>query len=1474
MGTTGSPERSDVQNLFKNLSQPGNVNLAPLSYGNSSHPFHNFPASSFPQTESYPQSTSAIPGSYSLMAHGSTLQQHPSFSNDQVLAAPHQIHSNQLPPPPPLSVPTSTSFHTKSSSRPSSPSVDSERLKVLLSYQSTGGLDVPVTLEPPLSTAQMSSLEASLPSTAFAPAVPSAPPVSLAPALYGRLVNNKLARGRYLKGEHVVYDVDVRLPGDVPPQLEVTPITMYMSQSVLLNGRQIAVNRNYICYGLRPNRHIRILNISTASRSLLRGHSERVTDMAFFSEDVHLLASASSDGRVFVRKIVEGPDDDNKLQITDQILLALHFFGDWDSIHPRISWLCHTQDVLVVGMSKYVFIVDIPTVRQLAAPDGFDVEEPVHCSVHNLMEGIRCINEHDGDVTDLATSQWGLSASASNDGMIRLWKDRNASLLTPHQGQDVGAVALLSAPLCPDHIVLLSAGSLCRELKLWVPATRDGWFPQSGQFNWKCIQTLELTSSAGGKTEDSFFNQVVVVPKANLILLANAKKSALYVVHVSFGTSPAATRLDYLTEFSVMWPILSFTATSENAQDGDGFVQVYCVQTQAIQQYSLDLTQCLPPAEQHAVENDLVYSTCVTSGLNTDRLVLYEGSSNTLDVNQNMKAKSSQATSGTSSSVGSIAVEGTDTGGVSDNVSFPMSQSFSINTVSVADSRVIGISATDTKEVSTRDVPVHVSKISAPASQVEGPVWSPRGSPLAKARARSPADDRPIFHVASTIENVDYLASYEQPDHSGERTIPPSIALSPNHAMWDPLTSSPRRHFNDTGKMNEDKEWQPSVNTPVLLESQSNTSSTMHLITPSELMSMVARSKIEDEGGPTGSSSHGLGVLKELIKPMPSSEQYMRKSDIEALTIETKEMNETAHFLSDEMGSKKVVLLRRGAPGLDSRINRTSNASLLDSVNEPGLVESAHFTQDYEPVTTEEAQREDDHDASEEREPSQMAKGDDNSEQLQEVSAKVENASAFSVASQTRRKKNKNKTDTNVLMNLTPPLSALVSSVASTSEQDMSKGSSSVLPSKLVGQINAMQESVNQLVAMQRDFQKQIQVILAVPVAKEVKRVEAVLGQRIEKVLKAHMEAMWARLQEDFAKREKADRDQMQQLSSYLSNYLNKDLPVALERALKKEFSTLGPSVARLVTPGVEKSITVSVNEAFQKGISEKGISQLEKSVGAKIEASLSRQLQSQFQTTGRSALQDALRSSLEGSVIPAFERSCQSMFAQVDAAFQKGFADNQTQAQQQLAISAIASSLQEAVTSATSLAASLNGELADGQRRLLALVENLSVSRGPYVVNGGLPDKVMTVQHVEESLDPTKELARLLSEQKIEEAFNKSLSLADVGIVSWLCNQVDLETLLTSTPLPLSQGVLLALVQQLGCDLGNDTSKKLTWIKDAALALNPHDPGLPPHVMRHFLEKLYNNLHALLTTSLSADLILSTRLVIHVVNSLLTACK
>lgn len=109
---------------------------------------------------------------------------------------------------------------------------------------------------------------------------------------------------------------------------------------------------------------------------------------------------------------------------------------------------------------------------------------------------------------------------------------------------------------------------------------------------------------------------------------------------------------------------------------------------------------------------------------------------------------------------------------------------------------------------------------------------------------------------------------------------------------------------------------------------------------------------------------------------------------------------------------------------------------------------------------------------------------------------------------------------------------------------------------------------------------------------------------------------------------------------------------------------------------------------------------------------------------------------------------------------------------------------------------------------------------------------------------------------------------------MSYSCVQVDPQALFAKNPLPLSQGVLLSLVQQLGCDLANDTSNKLTWIREAALALNLADPVLAPH-MRPFLHQLYQNLHSQMgLTPPTGEVTSALRLVIHVVNSLLSSCK
>ena len=84
----------------------------------------------------------------------------------------------------------------------------------------------------------------------------------------------------------------------------------------------------------------------------------------------------------------------------------------------------------------------------------------------------------------------------------------------------------------------------------------------------------------------------------------------------------------------------------------------------------------------------------------------------------------------------------------------------------------------------------------------------------------------------------------------------------------------------------------------------------------------------------------------------------------------------------------------------------------------------------------------------------------------------------------------------------------------------------------------------------------------------------------------------------------------------------------------------------------------------------------------------------------------------------------------------------------------------------------------------------------------------------------------------------------------------------------------LLSLAQQLSSDLEDDAPLKLAWIRDACLAVDPSDPQLAAHV-RPILEVVMSGLHecagkAETPAGVKADL----KLCVHVVNSLLTACK
>ncbi|PWA69184.1 WD40 repeat-containing protein [Artemisia annua] len=215
------------------------------------------------------------------------------------------------------------------------------------------------------------------------------------------------------------------------------------------------------------------------------------------------------------------------------------------------------------------------------------------------------------------------------------------------------------------------------------------------------------------------------------------------------------------------------------------------------------------------------------------------------------------------------------------------------------------------------------------------------------------------------------------------------------------------------------------------------------------------------------------------------------------------------------------------------------------------------------------------------------------------------------------------------------------------------------------------------------------------------------------------------------------------------------------------------------------------------------------------------------------SILQEALRSSIEGSIVPAFATSCKAMFDQVDATFQKGL-------QQQ--VDPTHSPLADAINSASSMTRTLSSEVADGQRKLVAvavagaksktigslmtqLTSSMTRTLSSEVADGqrklvavavaGAKSKtigsLMTQLKIESPVDPKKELSRLVYENKYEEAFTSALQRSDVWIVSWLCSQV------------CSVTCFLKLI----CD----TSRKLSRMMDKVVAIKPSDGMIAMHV-------------------------------------------
>ena len=97
----------------------------------------------------------------------------------------------------------------------------------------------------------------------------------------------------------------------------------------------------------------------------------------------------------------------------------------------------------------------------------------------------------------------------------------------------------------------------------------------------------------------------------------------------------------------------------------------------------------------------------------------------------------------------------------------------------------------------------------------------------------------------------------------------------------------------------------------------------------------------------------------------------------------------------------------------------------------------------------------------------------------------------------------------------------------------------------------------------------------------------------------------------------------------------------------------------------------------------------------------------------------------------------------------------------------------------------------------------------------------------------------------RYEQAFTRVLSLSSLEMVEWLIAQLDSRVIMLARPLPVSQIVLISLIQQLGFQLTRHTTMKLTWLRDALVVLDASDPLIVQH-KDMILHGLKQNLDAL----------------------------
>uniref|UniRef100_A0A673HJ64 Enhancer of mRNA-decapping protein 4 n=1 Tax=Sinocyclocheilus rhinocerous TaxID=307959 RepID=A0A673HJ64_9TELE len=343
-------------------------------------------------------------------------------------------------------------------------------------------------------------------------------------------------------------------------KVKIQPVAKYDWEHKYYYGNLIAVSNSYLAYAIRgANNHsmIRVLRLGSTERSLLKGFTGAVTDLAFAHLDSTVLGCVDEAGNMFIWQLTS-----HSSKIHDEVIVHIRRPEDTPlNSNRRLIWCpfipedndenpedaCQTLALLHEDRAE---VWDLDILRSNNSSWPVDATE--------LKEGFITIRGHTRISEGALSPDGTVLATASHDGFVKFWQiyiegqDQPRCLheWQPHNGRPLSCLLFCDNhkkqdPEVPFWRFLITGADQNQELKMWCTVS------------WTCLQTIRFSP-------DPFNSSVLPSLKASLdlsaefLILSDVQRKVLYVMELLQDQEKGCASFTAVSEFLLTHPVLSF----------------------------------------------------------------------------------------------------------------------------------------------------------------------------------------------------------------------------------------------------------------------------------------------------------------------------------------------------------------------------------------------------------------------------------------------------------------------------------------------------------------------------------------------------------------------------------------------------------------------------------------------------------------------------------------------------------------------------------------------------------------------------------------------------------------------------------------------------------------------------------------------------------------------------------------------------